>query len=108
MNAGTAHKIVLNLFSTAVMVKMGRVYRGLMVDMKAQNAKLRRRAVAIVKQIVGCTEGDAVRHLDQAEGDLKTAILVGLGLNRSEAVQLLKRHDGNLRAAIDELKRGKR
>ena len=44
MKAGTAQKIVLNLFSTAVMVKMGRVYRGLMVDMRARNAKLRRRA----------------------------------------------------------------
>jgi N-acetylmuramic acid 6-phosphate etherase len=108
MNAGTAHKIVLNLFSTAVMVKMGRVYRGLMVDMRAQNAKLRRRAVAIVRQIVGCAEGDAVHHLEQAEGDLKTAILLGLGLSRGDAARLLKRHDGNLRAAIDEFKRGKR
>ena len=48
MKAGTAQKIVLNLFSTAVMVKMGRVYRGLMVDMRARNAKLRRRAEAMV------------------------------------------------------------
>ena len=46
MNAGTAQKIVLNLFSTAVMVKMGRVYRGLMVDMRARNAKLRQRVIA--------------------------------------------------------------
>src|SRR6185437_15344371 len=76
MNAGTAQKIVLNLFSTTVMVKMGRVYRGLMVEMRARNAKLRRRAVAIVTQIVGCTEGDAARHLERADGDLKTAILL--------------------------------
>ena len=89
MNAGTAQKIVLNLFSTAVMVKMGRVYRGLMVDMRARNAKLRRRAVAIVRQIVGCAEGDATRHLEQADGDLKTAILLGFGLSRGEAAELL-------------------
>src|SRR6185436_7828100 len=108
MNAGTAQKIVLNLFSTAVMVKMGRVYRGLMVDMRARNAKLRRRAVAIVRQIVGCAEGDAARHLEQADGDLKTAILLGFGLTRVEAAELLKRHSGNLRAAIDEFKRGAR
>jgi N-acetylmuramic acid 6-phosphate etherase len=57
MNAGTADKIVLNLFSTAVMVKMGRVYRGLMVDMRARNAKLLRRAAAIVSEIVRCPEG---------------------------------------------------
>jgi len=106
MNAGTAQKIVLNLFSTAVMVKMGRVYRGLMVDMRARNAKLRRRAVAIVRQIVGCAEGDATRHLEQADGDLKTAILLGFGLSRVGAADLLKRHGGNLRAAIDEFKRG--
>ena len=75
MNAATAHKIVLNLFSTAVMVKMGRVYRGLMVDMRAQNAKLRRRAVAIVRQIVGCAEGDAVHHLEQAGEGVGTVSL---------------------------------
>src|SRR6185437_1805597 len=108
MNAGTAQKIVLNLFSTAVMVKMGRVYRGLMVHMRARNAKLRRRAVAIVRQIVGCAEGDAARHLEQADSDLKTAILLGFGLTRVEAAELLKRHSGNLRAAIDEFKRGNR
>ena len=108
MKAGTAQKIVLNLFSTAVMVKMGRVYRGLMVDMRARNAKLRRRAVAIVRQIVGCAEGDAAGHLEQADGDLKTAILLGFGLSRGGAAELLKRHGGNLRAAIDEFKRGNR
>jgi len=52
MKAGTAHKIVLNLFSTTVMVKLGRVYRGLMVDMRARNAKLKRRAAVIVSQVV--------------------------------------------------------
>src|SRR6266851_2730434 len=108
MNAGTAQKIVLNLFSTVVMVKMGRVYRGLMVDMRARNSKLRRRAQAIVSEIVGCPEGEATRYLKQADGDVKTAVLLGLGLSRSEAAQLLKRHGGNLRSAIDESKSGNR
>src|SRR6188508_784094 len=102
MNAGTAQKIVLNLFSTAVMVKMGRVYRGLMVDMRARNAKLRRRAEAMVSEIVRCPEGDAARYLEQADGHVKTAVLLGLGLSRSEAAQLLQRHGGNLRSAINE------
>ena len=102
MKAGTAQKIVLNLFSTAVMVKMGRVYRGLMVDMRARNAKLRRRAEAIVSEIVRCPAGDAARHLEQADGDVKTAILIGFGLGRGEAAQLLQRHGGNLRSAINE------
>src|SRR5262249_52908866 len=67
MKAGTAQKIVLNLFSTAVMVKLGRVYRGLMVDMRARNAKLRRRAEAIVGEIVQCPAADAARYLEQAD-----------------------------------------
>src|SRR5499433_2805444 len=100
MNAGTAQKIVLNLFSTAVMVRMGRVYRGLMVDMRARNAKLRRRAEVMISEIIHCPEGDAARYLDQADGDVKTAVLLGLGLGRSEAAQLLRRHGGNLRSAI--------
>lgn len=101
MNAGTAQKIVLNLISTALMVKLGRVYRGLMVDMHARNAKLRRRAQAIVSEILDCTEDDAARYVEQAGGDVKTAVLMGLGLNRSAAAELLDRHGGNLRAAIN-------
>jgi len=100
MKAGTAQKIVLNLFSTAVMMKMGRVYRGLMVDMRARNAKLRQRAETIVSEIARCPERDAARYLEQAGGDVKTAVLLGLGLNRNQAAQLLERHGGNLRAAI--------
>src|SRR5690242_20387932 len=89
MKAGTAQKIVLNLFSTAVMVRMGRVYRGLMVDMRARNAKLQRRAKAIVVEILHCPEDRAARYLEQAEGDVKTAVLLGLGLGRDDATQLL-------------------
>jgi N-acetylmuramic acid 6-phosphate etherase len=106
MKAGTAHKIVLNLFSTAVMVKLGRVYRGMMVDMRARNAKLRRRAEAMVSKIVQCTEREAASHLENAKGDVKTAVLIGLGLDRNEAMQLLKRHSGNLRSAIKETTAG--
>jgi len=106
MNAGTAQKIVLNLLSSAVMVKMGRVYRGLMVDMRVRNAKLRRRAGAIVSEIVRCPESDAVRYLEQADGDVKTAILLGLGIDRGKVAELLWRHGGNLRAAIKASKSG--
>jgi N-acetylmuramic acid 6-phosphate etherase len=102
MKAGTAQKIVLNLFSTAVMVKMGRVYHGLMVDMRARNAKLGRRAEAIISEIVGCSKEEAARYLEQADRDLKTAILIGFGLGASNAAQLLQRHGGNLRSAIKE------
>jgi N-acetylmuramic acid 6-phosphate etherase len=106
MNAGTAQKIVLNLLSTALMVKLGRVYRGLMVEMRVRNAKLRRRAEAIVTEILHCPEGDAARYLDQADGDVKTAVLIGSGMTRSEAANLLQRHSGNLRSAINESANG--
>ena len=103
MKAGTAQKIVLNLFSTAVMVKLGRVYHGLMVHMRATNVKLRRRAERMVREIVGCPEADAARFVEQADGDVKTAILLGLGLPAAAAAAVLERHQGNLRSAIDEL-----
>jgi N-acetylmuramic acid 6-phosphate etherase len=102
MKAATAQKIVLNLFSTALMVRMGRVYRGLMVDMRARNDKLRRRAIAMVSEIVRCPADDAARYLEQADGDVKVAVLLGLGRSSSEATDLLKRHGGNLRSAINE------
>ena len=103
MQAGTAQKIVLNLFSTAVMVRLGRVYRGLMVNMRARNAKLRRRAEVIVDQIVGCGEGESARMVQAADGDVKLAVLLGLGLEITHAKDVLQRHHGNLRSAIGEL-----
>jgi N-acetylmuramic acid 6-phosphate etherase len=105
MNAGTAQKIVLNLFSTAVMVRLGRVYRGLMVHMRARNAKLRRRAEMIVGQIVGCSALDAACFVKRADGDVKIAILLGFGLEPADADDVLRRHDGNLRMAIGEIAR---
>jgi N-acetylmuramic acid 6-phosphate etherase len=104
MKAGTAQKVVLNLFSTAVMIKLGRVYRGLMVDMRARNAKLRRRAEAIIREILHCPAADAARHLENANGNVKMAILFGFGIDRDEAEALLQRHAGNLRSALAESK----
>ena len=103
MQAGTAQKVVLNLFSTAVMVKLGRVYRGLMVHMRARNAKLRRRAEMIVAEIVGCTASDAARFIERSDGDVKLAVLLGFGLGPTAAATALARHEGNLRKAIDEI-----
>jgi len=103
MNAGTAQKIVLNLFSTTVMVKLSRVYRGLMVHMRARNAKLRRRAEMIVGQIVCCSAPDAARFVKQADGDVRIAVLLGFGLGPADAAEVLRRHDGNLRTAICEI-----
>ncbi len=102
MKAGTAHKIVLNLFSTAVMVKLNRVYHGLMVHMRARNAKLKRRAATIVSEIIGCAASEAAQLVEQADEDVKIAVLLGLGLAPLDAARILARHDGNLRMAIAE------
>lgn len=103
MQAGTAQKIVLNLFSTSVMVKLGRVYRGMMVNMRARNAKLKKRAERMVGYIVDCDAEQAAHLVERAEGDVKTAVLLGFGVDKAEAIAALQRHDGNLRSAIGEL-----
>ena len=89
MKAGTAQKIVLNLLSTLVMVRLGRVYRGLMVQMRATNAKLRRRAALMVAEITGCGEGAATDAVSRADGDVKIASLMALGVDRVTAETVL-------------------
>ena len=103
MKAGTAQKVVLNLISTGIMIRLGRVYRGMMVDMQTTNAKLRRRAEAMVARIAGCSEAQAARALEQTGGDIKLAALVVLGYDKPEAEAILTRHKGNLRRAFAEL-----
>lgn len=103
LKAGTAQKAALNLFSTLAMVRLGRVYRGLMVDVRATNEKLRRRSVQMVTMIAGCAEHAAATALMAANGNAKLAALIAFGLESSAAEALLAKHDGNLRAALAEL-----
>jgi N-acetylmuramic acid 6-phosphate etherase len=102
MKAGTAQKAALNLFSSAVMVRLGHVYRGQMVDMLARNAKLRARAVRMLRGITGCAEAEARVALEMADGKVKVAILIVRGMQPAEAVALLARHAGNLRATLEQ------
>jgi N-acetylmuramic acid 6-phosphate etherase len=102
MKAGTAQKVALNLFSTAVMVRLGRVYRGRMVDMQARNAKLRARAVRMMRELTNCSAQEAQSALAGADGKVKLAILLVRGLSRADAERLLARHGGNLRMALQE------
>jgi len=103
MKAGTAQKVVLNLISSGIMLRLGRVYRGMMVNMQASNAKLKRRAETMVAQIARCDPSQAARSLDLAEGDIKTAVLLALGIDEVHAETALKRCDGNLRRVLAEL-----
>jgi N-acetylmuramic acid 6-phosphate etherase len=103
MKAGTAQKVVLNLISSGIMLRLGRVYCGMMVNMQATNAKLKRRAEAMVARIAHCDHAQAACVLDQADGDIKTAVLLALGSDKAEAEAILKRYRGNLRRAFAEL-----
>ncbi|WP_271619947.1 N-acetylmuramic acid 6-phosphate etherase [Bradyrhizobium sp. CCBAU 51745] len=105
MKAGTAQKVVLNLISSGIMLRLGRVYRGMMVNMQPTNAKLKRRAEAMVAQIAERDPSHAARALEQAEGNVKMAVLLALGVTRAEAETILKDGDGNLRRVFAELAR---
>lgn len=103
LKAGTAQKVVLNLFSTLAMVRLGKVYRGLMVHMRATNSKLRRRSMQMVATITGCEEDVAEAAVTKAEGDVKLAALIACGVESDKAKALLQKHDGNLRFAMAEI-----
>ncbi len=107
MKAGTAQKVILNLLSTLIMVRLDRVYRGLMVNMRATNAKLRRRSEIMVQQITDCSDADAARAISQSGGDLKTAVLIAMGATLNEAQGALERKHGNLRAALADFSNAK-
>ncbi len=100
MKAGTAQKVVLNLFSSLLMVRLGRIHRGLMVDMNARNAKLRGRALRMLRELTGQDDDTLRVALDAADGRVKTAVLVLHGLDRAAAESLLARHGGHLHAAL--------
>jgi N-acetylmuramic acid 6-phosphate etherase len=103
MKAGTAQKLVLNAFSTALMVRLGKVYGNLMVDVQASNAKLRRRAVRLVEQATGVGSDAAETALMAAGGEVKLAIAaLRLGVSSEEAAKRLAAADGRLRAVLGE------
>jgi N-acetylmuramic acid 6-phosphate etherase len=102
MKAGTAQKMVLNAFSTAVMVTTGRVYRDLMVDMPPTNRKLRRRAIAMVAEVADVDDDRASAALDRADGEVKTAIVaLLLDLDARAARRRLAASDGRLRTVLE-------
>lgn len=106
MKAGTAQKIALNLLSSQIMILLGRVHLGLMVDMQAKNEKLRLRALRMLRHLTG--EQDEARlqaALAAADGKVKTAVLIVHGLDRPAAEALLARSANRLRTALKEIGR---
>jgi N-acetylmuramic acid 6-phosphate etherase len=103
LKAGTAQKLVLNMFSTIVMVRLGKTYGNLMVDVKASNGKLRERAVRIVRTIAGVDRAEAETVLERNDFNVKQSVVAArLGLGPREAAARLEGSGGRLRAALGE------
>ena len=103
LKSGTAQKLVLNMLSTASMIRIGKTYQNLMVDMHASNLKLVARAVRIVMQATDCTEHEAEAALTRAGNDVKVAIVTLLtGQGVEEARTAIAGAGGFLRRAIDK------
>ena len=101
MKAGTTQKMVLNILSTATMVRLGKVYENLMVDVQATNEKLRDRAVRIVAEAIGLDTDEARELLNEAGGEVKAAIVMGLlGVPVTAAREKLAATNGVVRQAL--------
>ena len=102
LKAGTATKLVLNMLTTAAMIKLGKVYNNLMVDVHASNTKLVARSIRIVQTVAGVDAATAEAALAQADGRAKLAIvMLAKGLNLSDANALLEKHSGFLRHILE-------
>lgn len=104
LKAGTAQKLVLNAFSTAVMIRLGHTWSNLMVDVVATNAKLRGRVIRILQEASGADESDARAALEAANGRLKPALLSLLaGVSVPEAMAALSAHGDSVAVALTSL-----
>lgn len=104
MKAGTAQKMILNMLSTASMVKIGKTFRNLMIDVNPTNEKLRKRAVSIVSEISGFSAKEAQEALENNGYRIKHAVVnLKYGLTQDESEALLNKCSGVLRKAFSEL-----
>ena len=103
LKAGTAQKLVLNMLSTLTMVRLGKTYGNLMVDVRVTNAKLRDRATRIVEQVAGVDATAAASALAEAGGDAKVAVtMLRTGTSAAGARERLDAAGGHLRRALNE------
>jgi len=101
MAAGTAQKAALNIFSTALMVRLNRTYGNLMVDMAAVNTKLDARRVRMLQTILPeIEESEAHKAIIAAEGWVKLAVLLAKGIDKNLAIEMLNKTQGSLRSAL--------
>jgi N-acetylmuramic acid 6-phosphate etherase len=103
MKAGTAQKLVLNMLTTAAMIRLGRVYDGLMIGVQPTNEKLRERATRIIETIADVSTEVAARALDEAQGDVRVAIVIAkTGESSEESKRMLDNAGGSLRRALGD------
>jgi N-acetylmuramic acid 6-phosphate etherase len=101
MKSGTAQKLVLNMLTTTAMIKLGKVYENMMIDLQMTNKKLEERSKRIVMTITGVSYEDAARYLKEADGHVKAALVMILSkVSLQEAKERLKEADGFVRKAI--------
>jgi N-acetylmuramic acid 6-phosphate etherase len=101
LKAGTAQKITLNALSSLLMILLGKVYQGLMVDVRVLNEKLLRRSEDMLVQLTECSRSEANNALTRASGSVKLAALLLHGCELEEATKLLNRSGGRLRGALN-------
>jgi N-acetylmuramic acid 6-phosphate etherase len=102
MKSGTAQKLVLNMITTAAMIRMGKVFENMMIDLQMTNQKLVERSKRIVMTITGVEYETAARYLEKAQGHVKTAlVMIKANVDREEACRRLSQADGFVRAAIE-------
>jgi N-acetylmuramic acid 6-phosphate etherase len=105
MKAGTAQRVTLNLLSSLVMIRLGRVHEGLMVDVQAINAKLARRSESILIRLTGRSEEEVRDALQRASGSVKLAVLLLHGCQLDQATKALEHAGGRLRTALKDIGR---
>jgi len=106
MKSGTAQKLVLNMLTTATMIRMGKVYENMMIDLQMTNKKLVERSKRIVMTITGLDYDEAAKYLTEANGHVKTAlVMIKAGVSATEAHKRLKKSDGFVRQAIENKKK---
>ncbi len=102
MKSGTAQKLVLNMITTTAMIRLGKIYNNLMVDLVPVNSKLVRRSKRLIRMAAGCGEARAERAFEESGRRVKTAIvMVLLSVDRAAAEKLLERSEGRIATAVD-------
>ena len=108
MKAGTAQKLVLNMFSTAIMIRLGMTYSNWMINVGMTNQKLRERGKHILEEILGVKPDDAEKLVEASGANLKVAVIMGAtGCDRAQAEKQLESANGNLRTILGHLGSGR-